>query len=68
MTPPRITGSWIDIVRPNHREGVYWNRRTLAYSATEWRTLVHHLHHDLGLDTLILHNVAKDGGAVSHRR
>ena len=64
MSAPRLTGSWIDVVHPNHRDGVYWNRRTLAYSEADWHTLVRHLRHDLQIDTLILQNVAKDGGSV----
>jgi hypothetical protein len=64
MTDPLITGSWIDIVHPCARDGVYWNRQTLAYRAEDWHRLVRHLRHDLGIELLIIQNVAKDGLSV----
>lgn len=64
MAEPIIAGTWIDVVHLCPRDGVYWNRKTLAYSEAEWRTLVRHLKQDLGIGLLMLQNVAKDGGSV----
>jgi len=64
MTKPRITGSWIDVIHVNQKDGVYWNRKTLAYSAADWDRLVGHLKNDLGITLLLLQNVARDGGSV----
>jgi hypothetical protein len=57
MTSPRITGSWIDVVHLNRRDGIYWNRKTLAYTDDDWLTLVRHLKRDLGQELLMLQNV-----------
>lgn len=59
-----ITGSWIDVIHGSQKDGVYWNRKTLAYSDAGWDRLVQHLKDDLGITLLILQNVARDGGAV----
>ena len=64
MTTPLITGSWIDVVHPCPRDGVYWNRRTLAYTEDDWAILIRHLKRDLGLELLMLQCVAKDGYSV----
>lgn len=64
MAAPIITGSWIDIVHGAPRDGVYWNRKTLAYTEEEWAVLVRHLRRDLGIELLLLQNVAKDGLAL----
>ncbi len=64
MTPPLITGSWIDVVHVNRRDGVYWNRCTLAYAPEDWHRLIAHLRHDLGLDYLFLQNVFAENVAV----
>lgn len=64
MTAPCITGSWIDVIHGSQKDGVYWNRKTLAYSDAEWDRLVSHLKNDLGITLLMLQNVARDGGAV----
>jgi hypothetical protein len=64
MTKPIITGSWIDVIHINQKDGVYWNRKTLAYSDAEWDRLVGHLKNDLGITLLMLQNVARDGGGV----
>lgn len=64
MAQPIITGTWIDVVHLNPRDGVYWNRKTLAYTEAEWHTLVRHLKRDLGIELLMIQNIAKDGGAV----
>ena len=62
MKNAMISGSWIDIVHPNSRDGVYWNRQTISYSDADWQRLITHLRHDLGCDTLILTNVAVHDG------
>lgn len=36
MTAPLVTGSWIDVIHVNQKDGVYWNRKTLAYSDADW--------------------------------
>jgi hypothetical protein len=64
MCEPFISGSWIDVVHACPRDGVYWNRKTLAYTEAEWRTLVRHLRHDLGIELLMIQCVVKDGLAV----
>jgi hypothetical protein len=64
VTTPCITGSWIDVIHGSQKDGVYWNRKTLAYSDAEWDRLVGHLKNDLGITLLMLQNVARDGGAV----
>jgi hypothetical protein len=64
MTAPIITGSWIDVIHVNQKDGVYWNRKTLAYSDPEWDGLVGHLKNDLGITLLMLQNVARDGGGI----
>ncbi len=64
MTKPVITGSWIDVIHINPKDGVYWNRKTLAYSEADWDRLIAHLKHDLGITLLMLQNVARDGGSV----
>lgn len=64
MSASRITGTWIDVVHPCPRDGVYWNRKTLAYSAEEWRVLVRHLAQDLGIEMVTIQCVVKDGLAV----
>lgn len=64
MAKPIITGSWIDVIHINQKDGVYWNRKTLAYSDADWDRLVGHLKNDLGITLLMLQNVARDGGAV----
>ena len=61
MAEPVITGTWIDVVHGAPRDGVYWNRKTLAYTREEWATLVRHLKRDLGITLLMIQNVAKDG-------
>jgi hypothetical protein len=60
MAKANIKGSWIDIVHPCPRDGVYWNRKTLAYSRDDWRVLVEHLKKDIGLELLIVQNIFKD--------
>jgi hypothetical protein len=52
------------VIHVNQKDGVYWNRKTLAYSDAEWDRLVGHLKNDLGITLLMLQNVARDGGAV----
>ncbi len=64
MTDPIITGSWIDVVHLNAREGVYWNRMTLAYSDEDWAVLLRHLRRDLGIEILILQNLVSHGLAI----
>ena len=64
MAAPLITGSWIDVVHPNAREGVYWNRKTLAYTDADWLTLVRHLHRDLGIELLLLQILGKEGKMI----
>jgi hypothetical protein len=64
MTLPLITGTWIDVMHVCPRDGVYWNRKTIAYTEDEWMTLVRHLKRDLGIELLMLQNVAKDGIAL----
>ncbi len=64
MAAAFITGSWIDVVHPCPRDGVYWNRRTLAYTDEDWAVLIRHLRRDLGLELLMLQCVAKDGLSV----
>jgi hypothetical protein len=64
MAAPLITGSWIDVVHPNAREGVYWNRKTLAYTDQEWAALIRHLHRDLGMELLLLQILGKEGKLV----
>jgi hypothetical protein len=64
MVAPLVTGSWIDVIHPCPRDGVYWNRKTLAYTDADWARLVTHLKRDLGIDMLFIQGVAKDGLAV----
>lgn len=64
MVTPLITGSWIDVVHVCPRDGVYWNRKTLAYTEDEWHTLIRHLKRDLGMELLMIQNVARDGMAL----
>lgn len=52
--PKRISGSWIDILHTTGRDGVYWNRQTLAYSTDDWRRLIRHLAEDFRLEYLML--------------
>ncbi|MHB9023766.1 MAG: DUF4434 domain-containing protein [Armatimonadota bacterium] len=61
MAEPIITGTWIDVMHVCPRDGVYWNRKTIAYTEEEWATLIRHLRRDLGVEILMLQNVAKDG-------
>jgi hypothetical protein len=42
------------------RDGVYWNRKTIAYTDEDWRRLIRHLRQDIGIEMLFLQNVAKD--------
>jgi hypothetical protein len=53
MTTPIITGSWIDLIHVNQKDGVYWNRTTLAYSDAEWDRLVGHLKNDIFFQPLL---------------
>jgi hypothetical protein len=64
MDVPLITGSWVDVVHPNPREGVYWNRKTLAYTDADWLALVRHLHRDLGIELLLLQILGKEGKMI----
>jgi hypothetical protein len=64
MAAPLITGSWIDVVHPNAREGVYWNRKTLAYTDADWLTLVRHVRRDLGIELLMLQVLGKEGKMI----
>ena len=64
MATPIITGSWIDVVHVCPRDGVYWNRKTIAYTEADWLNLVRHLKRDLGIELLMLQNVAKDSIAL----
>ena len=64
MAEATIKGSWIDIVHACPRDGVYWNRKTLAYSRDDWRVLIEHLKKDIGLELLIIQNIFKDGLSV----
>lgn len=57
-----ITGSWIDILHPSERDGVYWNRMTLAYTAEDWRRLIRHLAEDFRLEYLVLTSVVVHRG------
>lgn len=59
MAIPLITGSYVDIVHGCPRDGVYWNRRTLAYTEADWSVLVRHMRCDMGIDLLVLQNVAR---------
>ncbi|MBI3985733.1 MAG: DUF4434 domain-containing protein [Lentisphaerae bacterium] len=59
MTTPLITGSYVDIVHGCPRDGVYWNRKTLAYTEADWAALVRHVHRDVGVEVLVLQNVAR---------
>lgn len=58
QTPKPLQGTWLDIAHPSPREGVYWNRRTLAFSDSDWRNLVRHLADDFDLEYLIILGVA----------
>jgi hypothetical protein len=57
-----IKGTWIDILHHSERDGVYWNRMTLAYTAEDWRRLVRHLAEDFQLEYLVLTSVVVHRG------
>ncbi|MHB9130724.1 MAG: DUF4434 domain-containing protein [Armatimonadota bacterium] len=61
MAEPIITGTWIDVMHVCPRDGVYWNRKTIAYTDEQWAALIRHLRRDLGIELLMLQNIAKDG-------
>lgn len=62
-TTPTFQGSFIDIVHANPRDGVYWNRKTIAYNESDWHALIQHLHRDFGLTELVILNVCAPHGA-----
>ncbi|MFA5865717.1 MAG: DUF4434 domain-containing protein [Phycisphaerae bacterium] len=57
MTEARITGSFFDVCHPNVWNTAYWGDVCRFWGDTNWRALIGDMH-DIGIDTIILSNVA----------
>ncbi len=57
QAPPRITGSFFDLIHVNWFDAAYWTDTCLHWTEASWRALIRDMH-EIGIDTIICGSTA----------